>query len=97
MAEKQNPSAAPGAGTTTSKQNALRKVDYLEYLEGNGRAVIDFMRENAEAVNKSTTVLRERLSQTQSSHYKHKSYDNWSQVNYYAVPQWQIRASIAAQ
>lgn len=97
MAEKQNPSAAPGAGTTTSKQNALRKVDYLEYLEGNGRAVIDFMRENAEAVNKSTAVLRERLSQTQSSHYKHKSYDNWSQVNYYAVPQWQIRASIAAQ
>ena len=86
MAEKQNPSAETGPAISPSKQNALRKVDYLEYLESNGHAVIDFMQENAEAINKSTMVLRERLSQTQSSHYKMKSYDNWSNVNYYAVP-----------
>ena len=61
--DKQSNGALTGAGASADKDVALRKVDYLEYMERDGRAVLDFMMDNAEEIEKRTSVLRTNLSQ----------------------------------
>ena len=59
-------------------------------MERDGRAVLDFMKDNAEEIEKRTTILRANLSQTKSSQYMNRANDNWSNV-FNETPQWEIQ------
>ena len=65
-------------------------MDYLEYVERDGRAVLDFMKDNAEEIEKRTTILRANLSATKSSQYMNRANDNWLNV-FNETPQWEIQ------
>ena len=49
-------------------------------MERDGRAVLDFMKDNAEEIEKRTTILRANLSATKSSQYMNRANDNWLNV-----------------
>ena len=60
MDKQSNGALTPAA--SADKDVALRKVDYLEYMERDGRAVLEFMKENADEIEKRTSALRANLS-----------------------------------